>query len=139
MQLDYDVFERLCAGVGKAPTTVAEEAGVARTQPGKWRRGEVGASRASVAKIANYFGVSVDSLLQDCGDTTNTFRDANNSTVIQGSNGVTVNKGQDPVPDELSDQEKEVLRIFRSLDMRAKNKAMSYLFELEDGMAGKEC
>lgn len=32
----------------------------------------------------------------------------------------------------LTDQEEEMLRIFRTLDMRQKNTAMTYLYNLED-------
>lgn len=63
MQIDFDVFDRLCFEKGKSPSTAAKEAGVSKNAIGRWRSGEVVPSKPSVKKIADYFGVSVDYLL----------------------------------------------------------------------------
>ena len=63
MQIDFDVFDRLCFEKGKSPSTAAKEAGVSKNAIGRWRSGEVVPSKPSVKKIAEYFGVPVDVLL----------------------------------------------------------------------------
>ena len=63
MQIDFDVFDALCAESGKSQSAAAEEAGVSKNAIGRWRCGEVTPSKSSVKKIADYFGVSVGYLL----------------------------------------------------------------------------
>lgn len=65
MQIDFEVFDRLCTEKGKSQSAAAEEAGVSKNAIGRWRSGEVVPSKASVKKIADYFGVSVGYLLGD--------------------------------------------------------------------------
>jgi len=65
VQIDFDIFDRLCTEKGKSQSAAAEEAGVSKNAIGRWRSGEVVPSKASVKKIADYFGVSVGYLLGD--------------------------------------------------------------------------
>lgn len=59
----------------------------------------------------------------------NIISNASNSTILQGNCGsISVNCGGS----QLSEQEAELLRIFRSLDMRRKNEVLSHLFGIED-------
>lgn len=135
MQFNYAAFERHCREIGKSPSAVAEEAGVAKSQPGKWQRGEAAPSNTSIRKLANYFDIAPDVLLLGDvlgGDSSVNIRDADNSVVVRGSAGAQVVHGAKQT-DGLTEQEEEVLRIFRELDMRTKNKALTLLYELEDG------
>ena len=59
MQIDFEIFDRLCAEHGKSQSAAAEEAGVSKNAIGRWRCGEVIPSKSSVKKMADYFGVSV--------------------------------------------------------------------------------
>ena len=63
MQIDFDIFDSLCSEKGKSQSAAAEEAGVSKNAIGRWRSGEVIPSKASIKKIADYFGVSVNHLL----------------------------------------------------------------------------
>lgn len=64
----YDKFVNLCASIGKKPTPVAQELGISKGTVASWKRRGNDPTDAYLAKIANYFGVSVDELR---GDTEN--------------------------------------------------------------------
>lgn len=64
----YDKFVNLCASIGKKPTPVAQELGISKGTVASWKRRGNEPTDAYLAKIANYFGVSVDELR---GDTEN--------------------------------------------------------------------
>lgn len=64
----YDKFVNLCASIGKKPTPVAQELGISKGTVASWKRRGNDPTDAYLAKIANYFGVSVDEL---SGDTEN--------------------------------------------------------------------
>lgn len=63
-----DKFVNLCASIGKKPTPVAQELGISKGTVASWKRRGNDPTDAYLAKIANYFGVSVDELR---GDTEN--------------------------------------------------------------------
>ena len=57
-------FERLCNGIKKAPTTVCQEIGLSNAVYAKWNEKSV-PRRATLIKIADYFGVTPESLLAE--------------------------------------------------------------------------
>lgn len=59
----YNKFISLCAQNGKAPSAVAIELGIAKSTVSGWKSGRNGATNATLKKIADYFGVTVDYLL----------------------------------------------------------------------------
>lgn len=59
-----DNFVKLCARKGIHPTTVAEILGYSRTTGSKWCNGAT-PRKTTLQKIADYFGVTVDALLED--------------------------------------------------------------------------
>lgn len=61
----YDKFVNLCASIGKKPTPVAQELGISKGTVASWKRRGNDPTDAYLAKIANYFGVSVDDLRGD--------------------------------------------------------------------------
>lgn len=64
----YDKFVNLCASIGEKPTPVAQKLGISKGTVASWKRRGNDPTDAYLAKIANYFGVSVDDLR---GDTEN--------------------------------------------------------------------
>lgn len=64
----YDKFVNLCASIGEKPTPVAQKLGISKGTVASWKRRGNDPTDAYLAKIANYFGVSVDDLT---GDTEN--------------------------------------------------------------------
>lgn len=61
----YDKFVNLCASIGKKPTPVAQKLGISKGTVASWKRRGNDPTDAYLAKIANYFGVSVDDLRGD--------------------------------------------------------------------------
>lgn len=61
----YDKFVNLCASIGEKPTPVAQKLGISKGTVASWKRIGNDPTDAYLAKIANYFGVSVDDLRGD--------------------------------------------------------------------------
>lgn len=59
----FDTYSALCASVGKKPSTVALELGISKSTVSNWKKGGHTPQAAQLQKIADYFGVTVDSLL----------------------------------------------------------------------------
>ena len=125
----YENVKELCFLHRTNITSLMRELGMSTAMPTSWKRGAI-PKADTIQKIADHFGVTTDSLLRDNSHyVDNVIKEAANSIVAQGNTGTTVINEQ---KEKLSDMESELLRIFRSLDMRSKNKVMSYMYELED-------
>lgn len=61
----YDSFKRYCDSIGKSPTTVAKEIGFSANAPTAWKIKGSTPKSTSVQKIADYFGITTDQLLND--------------------------------------------------------------------------
>lgn len=59
----YDVFEKLCTEKGVKPGRAADEIGISRATVTNWKKNGYSPRRDILKKIAQYFGVSVDLLL----------------------------------------------------------------------------
>lgn len=60
----YNNFLRLCEQAGKKPSVAAEEAGLSRSLVTRWKQGK-GFTDASALKLSQYFGCTIDELLND--------------------------------------------------------------------------
>ena len=119
----YENVQELCKKHGTTLTAVVRELGLANSLPTKWKNGSK-PNAETILKLSTYFGVSVELLMEDDRDA---FISATNSVVVSRNSGsISVGSTQ------LSDMEQEILRIFRLLDMRDKNRVMSYLYNIED-------
>lgn len=58
----YKNYVRLCAERGVSASAAAESVGLSRTSPNGWKSGK-NPSDTTLAKLAAYFGVSVDDLI----------------------------------------------------------------------------
>lgn len=58
----YDRYVELCNERGKSPSAVAIEIGLAKPTVNRWKNGSL-PTDATLARIANYFGVSVAYLM----------------------------------------------------------------------------
>nr|DAH72575.1 MAG TPA: Repressor protein CI [Caudoviricetes sp.] len=61
MSTFYTNYVALCAKKGKSLSAVAESIGLSRTAPNGWKKGKL-PNDVSLAKLSNYFGVSVEEL-----------------------------------------------------------------------------
>ena len=62
----YDNYIRLCNGIGKSPSAVAEEIGLKKATVTGWKRGST-PTDATIRKLADYFGVSPEELTGSTG------------------------------------------------------------------------
>lgn len=59
----YEVFEQLLQKNGVTPYKVAKEAGVTQTALSNWKSGRSTPTTKTLRKIADYFGVTIDYLM----------------------------------------------------------------------------
>ena len=59
----YDIFERLCKDKGIRPGRAADEMGISRATVTNWKKNGYSPREAVLRKIADYFEVSLDSLV----------------------------------------------------------------------------
>ena len=62
--MGYDVFEKLCNSRDVTPYRVAKETGVSTSTLSSWKTGRYTPKQDKLQKIADYFGVTVDYLLE---------------------------------------------------------------------------
>ena len=60
----YDVFEKLCKEHGTSPSAVCVDIGYSKTTSSYWKQSQRPPKIDALQQIANYFGVSVDYLLE---------------------------------------------------------------------------
>ena len=97
----YDKFVKLCSSVGKTPSAVAVEIGIRKSNVTYWKTNRNNPSDVTLAKIADYFGVSVDDLKADR---------AQKKTVTIDSDGLDeLDMKFVQMIKQLSDQEKQML------------------------------
>lgn len=60
----YVNYVRLCNSVNKTPSSVALEMGIAKPTVTRWKNGS-NPNSATLFKVADYFGVTVEYLLED--------------------------------------------------------------------------
>ena len=61
----YDNYVRLCAERGMSPSAVALDIGIKKSNVTYWKNGRNNPSDVTIIKIANYFGVPVEELLDE--------------------------------------------------------------------------
>ena len=132
----YENLQKLCKDRHTSPSAVAAQLGYSNATASKWKKGSI-PKRETLLNIAEYFGVTVEYLLrEEPRQASNIMGNITGSAVVQGisSGNVSISNGAAPAPVEtgLSEQEEELLRVFRLLDGRAKTAVMSYLYEQED-------
>lgn len=128
----YDQFLSLCNQHDIKVTALARKLGISPSAPKRWEEGST-PDLVNAKKIADYFGVSIDYLMAGPSSApSNQIGNVTGSAVVQGVNGGSVSVSNGSGQTELTAAEAELLRIFRSLDVRGQNAVMSCLYEQED-------
>ena len=128
----YEQFSDHCAQHNIKETTLARQLGIGASAPKRWKEGST-PDLVNAKKIADYFGVSIDYLMAGPSSApSNQIGNVTGSAVVQGVNGGSVSVSNGSGQTELTAAEAELLRIFRSLDVRGQNAVMSCLYEQED-------
>lgn len=116
--------------------TVAEYLNLRRQTYSSYETNGSSPNIESLKKLAKYYGVSSDFIigLTEQQNPTEVYTASNiqGSNFVQGSGSVTVSDN-----DALSKEESEILRIYRSIDVRNRAKLLNYAFELEDELNQK--
>ena len=58
----YKNFIKLCNLSGESPSSVAEKVGISKSNVTRWGKDKGGASDATLQKLADYFGITLDEL-----------------------------------------------------------------------------
>ena len=127
----YDQFEKLCREHNVKPSRLARELGISATAPGRWREGTV-PKIDNVKAIADYFGVTLSSLLDDEPGSNYSVTSGDGSAIIQGGYGNTASTGGQPVRSGL---DIEMMRVFSGLSNTDKARALAYVYDLEASAA----
>ena len=83
----YDSFKKYCDSIGKSPTTVAKEIGFTANAPTAWKIKGSTPKSSSVQKIADYFGISTDELLNGDPKPTKLHREPGEKVAVLASVG----------------------------------------------------
>ena len=105
----------LARALNVRPTTVSE-----------WKTGKREPSAVFYAKIAEYFGVSLDYLI-----TGRPPRDAPVQQIIGNNNSNNIANVAGNVGGDLTEYERELLKVCESFDMRHKTALLMYAYDLE--------
>lgn len=125
--LFYENVRDLCAINRTNITQLAKDLGLSTSMPTKWKNGSVPKSD-TVKLIADHFNVTTDMLLSK-QEPSVTIGNVSGSAVLQGNTGknITVSNGE-----SLSDEERELLRLYRDLPIRKRIDFMQFGYELEE-------
>ena len=135
----YDIFESLCRENKIAPSALARKLGMSSSAPGRWRTGS-SPDLETALKIADYFGVTIDYLVH--GD--DRFRimsgtASNGAALLQGSHGNSVSVSHQSAGQEGAQAfERELLDIYRSLDLSDKLALLQTALTMKEKAAKKE-
>ena len=129
-----ELFKSLCKQKGVTQKKALADMGFGPSSNQTWKTGKP--SFESLITIAEYFGVTTDWLLAQCAeDGAANGGNIIGSAVIQGSLGSSI-KYNSADPDEerpeVNEQEAELLRIFRGLDMKGKIAVLSFAYAEEE-------
>ncbi len=98
-------FNRICREKGTTPTTICKELGVSTNKVSLWNSGSL-PKQEMLVKLAKHLGCSVMDFFADEEDL-----------------------ARNPEPE--NDDESDILRVYRSLDRRAKHEFMAMVYEFE--------
>ena len=135
------IFKRLCKQHGITQKQALANMGFGESTSQKWKTGMP--QSESLQVIAEYFDVSADWLLAQCSEGENSISgNIIGSAVVQGSsdssirfNTVAQADRESHGAEQLTEQEAELLRIFRTLNMKGKITVMSCAYTEEERQA----
>ena len=125
----YEQVKALCDAKNIKITGLARSLHLSPSAPNNWKEGSLPKAE-TIMKIAEYFDVTTDFLLYGNNRTANnTVISASNSAIVQGVSGGNVSVSNVP---GLQDNEAELLRIFRILDIKGQTALLMFAYEEEE-------
>lgn len=116
-------FYNVCRFNNTSPNAVCAELGLSTATATHWKNGTLPKADVLV-KIADYFGVSVDYILGRTDD----IAGINSHNTISGNNNIIGNGNT--VGENLSEQEKALLNIFKNMEVIKQAQLLAYAAEL---------
>ena len=104
-------FKRICGEKGTSPTTVCKELGLSTSKVNMWNNGSL-PKQEMLITLANHLGCSVMDFFADEGQLVHTLGESNS----------------------LDADEREIIRLFRTLSLKEKHKFMAQAYVYEDEM-----
>ena len=92
----YDNFVNLCNKVGKSPSAVAVEIGFQKSVVTRWKQNNSTPTDANLKKIADYFGITVDQLMNPSESSS-----SNNTKPVNNDVRLALFGGDSEVTDEM--------------------------------------
>lgn len=129
-----DKIKELMRLSGYTQVSLAKKLNTTRQQVNRWLQNEKSVPKSNIlAKLASLFNVSVDYLLEDDGAEGKNITANNNtqSTVTQIDNSnanIKINANNA----DYSQNEKELIKIFRDLNFRSQIKVITYAYSVKD-------
>lgn len=119
-------FIKFCNLYGKAPTMVLLDLGLSKSTFSNWTDDSI-PREATLQKIADYFGITVEALLSD----EEPHISVNNGIIGNENNNNIVSVGN-TVRSDLGEIETELVNICKKLDIKRKNALLTRAYELLD-------
>ena len=119
-------FIKFCNQIGEAPTVVCQNIGLSNSAFSNWDDNSV-PRKATLQKIADYFGITVEALLADEEPPIS----VNNGIIGNENNNNVVSVGN-TVRSDLGEIETELVNICKKLDIKRKNALLTKAYELLD-------
>ena len=126
----YDRLDEICSKNGISVSSLVKALGLSTSKVTAWKNGSVPKGEILV-KIADYFDISVDYLLERSNSNVVTADVTHNSGVIGLINAPTTIKNGQHDDSGLSTQEKDLLRIYRETNGKTQMKIMQFVYDLE--------
>ena len=138
MQIFSDRLKGLRKAQKRSQKELAEAIGVSPNNINSWKSRGTDPPASLIMSIAQFFGISVESLLTGEDFPVSNLIEGNvtGSAVVQGShhsNAVITNDSN-----ALSKEEEELLRLFKSLDVKRRIKILNLAFALEEELKSEK-
>ena len=137
-RLFKDIFRQLLHDNSTNAYKVSKDTGISEALISYWKNGKQLPKYDSLNLLCDYFNVSADYLLGRTDEQTNTHSTNNiNSNFVQSNGSVTLGSGSISVGStfnnscnntSLSEEETEILDLYRSLNIRGKRKFLISIF-----------
>lgn len=125
-----DRVEEMLRDMGKTPSDMLRELKMGRNQFHEWKNNGRTPSARAVKEIANYLHTSV-AYLNGTTDIKNPMEDGFTvESLFAGIKGEEAVEPQHILPHSYSPTEKEIIDIYRKLDLRGQNKFLTFLLSL---------
>jgi len=131
------VFSNLLTSRDVSGYKLKHDTGIPESLTSNYKAGKVQPSIENLIKLADYFGVTVDYLLERETGESATQASVQGSNIVQGDNNSQITQINGEAR-PLSDQEAEILRLFAELDTVKRAKVLIYAADLISGIVCKD-